>query len=112
MKSFEEFISENTINKIADTTGANKAVSRYENTDKFFVIREWTAEEIKEFGEYQTIKQGRYKWSIVDHTTPNYKNSFPISAMQNYTGGIYTKQIQIKYALKDIGNGLWKPENK
>ena len=95
---------------ISDLTGANKSVSRKENSKKFFVIRPWNDKEKNDTAYSHSIKQGDLKWDIVDNTKPDYKTSFPISDMIKYTGGDYKIAIEVKYALKAIQAGKWNPE--
>ena len=106
---FSEFINEGR-GEISDTTGANKSVSRKENKLKFFTIREWNEEEKNNSGYAWAIKQGKFKWDIVDNIKPDFKTSFPIEIMRVYSDDMKTVSINVKNALRDIAAGRWEPD--
>ncbi len=104
---FKDYLTESK-DKISDLTGANKSISRKENNSKFFTLREWNDEEKADTAYAWAIKQGKYKWDIVDNIKPDYKTSFPVAEMRAYSDR--TVQINVKYALQDIAKGKWNPD--
>ena len=108
MVTFKEYINE-AKGIISDLTGATKDSARAANKFKFFTIREWTEEEKNDTSYAWDIKQGKYKWDIVDNIKPDFKTSFPIEMMRIYEDDFKTPAINIKWALKDIAKGIWKP---
>ena len=107
MITFKEHLNESK-DKIADVTGAKRAILSKSSKGRTFTIRPWADEDIEKWGEKQTVKQGKYTWDITDEK-PDNKTSFAIDSFRTYYDDFKTPAINVQKALEHIGKGMWDP---